>query len=197
MKTTGNLVEQAEHAARNTRSWADLSNILFNPVDGLVAKAYPTREAREAFVRTGEYRRICQLLTEARERHGLVEGGTPKKSGRFVVRLPQSLHAALEREAASEGVSLNQLVVAKLSVGLNRMTRLTGMPEVPAAMTVDYLEERVQRADPQLADRVLARVPDAPPIPGDEVPERRGPLRKAAPKRSSHCGTHDSGRQDP
>jgi len=38
--------------------------------------------------------------------------------------LPRSLHAALEREAVAEGVSLNQLVVAKLSVGLGRMAGL-------------------------------------------------------------------------
>jgi hypothetical protein len=56
------------------------------------------------------------------DRHGLVEGGTPRKSGRFVVRRPHSLHAALEREAIAEGVSLNQLVVAKLAVGLGRLT---------------------------------------------------------------------------
>ncbi len=58
------------------------------------------------------------------QRHGLVEGGTPRKSGRFVVRLPQSLHAALESEAMAEGVSLNQLVVAKLALGLGRLAGL-------------------------------------------------------------------------
>jgi len=58
------------------------------------------------------------------QRHGLVEGATPRKSGRFVVRLPQSLHAALEREAAAEVVSLNQLVVAKLAVGLGQLAGL-------------------------------------------------------------------------
>ena len=48
-----------------------------------------------------------------------MEGATPQnKSGRFVVRLPVSLHAALEREAKAEGVSLNQLVVAKLAAQL-------------------------------------------------------------------------------
>ena len=36
-----------------------------------------------------------------------------------MVRLPISLHAALEREAAAEGVSLNQLVVAKLAAQLS------------------------------------------------------------------------------
>jgi hypothetical protein len=118
------LLAEAERAAHDAESWADLSNSLFNPVDGLVARAYNTREAREASVKTEEYKRIRQLVTEAVDRHGLVEGATPKKSGRFVVRLPSSLHAALEREAVSEGVSLNQLVLAKLAVGLGRLTSL-------------------------------------------------------------------------
>ena len=41
-----------------------------------------------------------------------------EKSGRFVVRIPKSLHAALEAEAKNEGVSLNQLVLSMLSVSL-------------------------------------------------------------------------------
>ena len=39
-------------------------------------------------------------------------------SGRFNVRVPKSLHAALASEAEAEGVSLNQLVVAKLAMRL-------------------------------------------------------------------------------
>jgi hypothetical protein len=124
MIPTRELFAEAERAAHDAESWADLSNFLFNPVDGLVARAYTTRAAREAFVKTDEYKRIRQLITDAVERHGLVEGASPKKSGPFVVRLPKSLHAALEREARSEGVSLNQLVVAKLAVGLGRLTSL-------------------------------------------------------------------------
>lgn len=124
MNAVKELLKEAQQAAREAETWADLSNFLFNPVDGLVAKAYPTRAAREAFVKTKEYRKIRQLVSDAMERHGLVEGATPRKSGRFVVRLPQSLHAALEREAAAEGVSLNQLVVAKLGVGLGRLAGL-------------------------------------------------------------------------
>src|SRR5262249_52642733 len=86
---------------------------------GLIARAFPTRAEREAFVKTEEYKKIRALIDEARQRTGLVAGATPKKSGRFVVRLPISLHAALEREATAEGVSLNQLVVAKLAAQLS------------------------------------------------------------------------------
>ena len=115
MNTTSELVIEAERVARRTESWADLSNILFNPVDGLVAKAYPTRAAREAFVHTDEYRAIRQLVSEARQRHGLIEGATPKLSDQLIVQIPSSLHESLEREAAEEGVSLDQLVLTKLA----------------------------------------------------------------------------------
>ena len=37
-------------------------------------------------------------------------------SGKFVVRLPRTLHAKLALEAAREGVSLNQYALYKLSV---------------------------------------------------------------------------------
>jgi HicB family len=122
--------ELLEQAARDAETWADFSNVLFNHVDGLVARAYPTREAREAFVKSDEYEKIRTLVAQAIERHGLVVGATPRKSGRFVVRLPRSLHAALEREAGTEGVSLNQLVTAKLSVGLGRLTSLAVKLEI-------------------------------------------------------------------
>jgi hypothetical protein len=137
MGTVAEILNEAERAAREAETWADLSNVLFNPVDGLVARAYPTRESREAFVRTDDYRKLRQLIADAMRRHGLVDGATPKKSDQFIVRLPQSLHAALEREAAAEGVSLNQLAVAKLAVPLSRLAR---EPE-PGAMGVPQAHE--------------------------------------------------------
>jgi len=121
MKSAAEILSEAERTARTAESWADLSNSLFDPETGLIAKAYPTREERAAFLQTEEYKRIRQLLHRAIERHGLVDGATPKNSDRPVVRLPHSLHAALRREAAAEGVSLNELVVAKLSVQLGAL----------------------------------------------------------------------------
>lgn len=52
------LLDSASDAASVAENWADLSNALFDPVEGLVAKAYPTREERERFVQTQEYRAI-------------------------------------------------------------------------------------------------------------------------------------------
>src|SRR5207245_10289850 len=122
MAKSAQLLKQAEKYAKSTETWADLANALFDPVTGLITRAYPTRAEREAFLKTEQYRKIRERLTHAIDTHGLVEGATPKKSGRFVVRLPRSLHAAREREAEREGVSLNQLVVAKLAAQLSTLT---------------------------------------------------------------------------
>ncbi len=123
MQNAQTLLESDRDAAQVVETWADLSNALFDPESGLIAKAYPTRAEREQFVQTDEYRAIRQLIEEARQRTGLVAGATPSKSGKMLVRLPKSLHAALDIEAAEEGVSLNQLVVAKLAFQLSSVAR--------------------------------------------------------------------------
>ena len=125
------LLESANAAAKSATNWADLSNFLFDPATGLIAKAYPTKNERRDFMKTDEYRAIRTLLLDRMKKSGLVEGATPQKSGRFVVRLPKTLHAALEQEAQREGVSLNQLVVTKLAVQLSSVaTDATAEPAV-------------------------------------------------------------------
>ena len=122
MKKDEEILQSALEVASSAETWADLSNALFDPEEGLVAKAYPTRAEREQFLKSKEYAAIRQLIDAATERTGLIDGATPKKSGKFVVRLPRSLHAALEAEAKEEGVSLNQLVVTKLAMRMSRVT---------------------------------------------------------------------------
>jgi hypothetical protein len=122
MKKADRVLEQAEQVAQTVESWADLSNALFAPFHGIVTSAYRTPAERRAFLKTTQYKKIRALLNQAVDRFGLVEGAMPKKSGRFVVRVPRSLHVALEQEARQEGVSLNQLVVTKLATQLRDMT---------------------------------------------------------------------------
>ena len=156
------LLDVGQTLSQSAETWADLSNALFDPVEGLVARAFPTREERERFVKTNEYRALRGLIDSTTQRTGLVEGATPKKkSGRFVVRLPNTLHAALEAEAEDEGVSLNQLVVTKLAVQMSRL----GAGSVPdmARIAQAYLEVRegysIDRvvADPEFDRRFLCR----------------------------------------
>ena len=118
MNSARQLLAKAQELAAGDVNWAELSNALFDQESGMVAQAFPSRPDREEFMKTPEYRAIRKLIQDAMERTGVIEGSTPRKSGKFVVRVPTSLHAALEREANEEGVSLNQLIVAKLAVQL-------------------------------------------------------------------------------
>jgi predicted RNase H-like HicB family nuclease len=72
------------------------------------------------------YAEACENIQEAMELwiEAKLEGGFPvpepiqesQYSGRFVLRLPKSLHARLAMEAEKEGVSLNQYALYRLSV---------------------------------------------------------------------------------
>ena len=117
------LVSEARKLATQVESWADFSNALFDPEHGLVPRAFPDRNERRVFLKSAEYAEIDRLLGRVIDRFGVAAGATPRKSGKFVVRVPKSLHLALEREAAAEGVSLNQLVVAKLAIALANRAR--------------------------------------------------------------------------
>ena len=77
MKNAKTLLDSAQEAAQVAETWADLSNVLFAPDTGLVARAFPTRKERAAFLQTDEYRAIRQLIEEARQRTGLFAGATP------------------------------------------------------------------------------------------------------------------------
>ena len=43
-------------------------------------------------------------------------------------------------------------------------------PRTEANAPVDYLQQRASRADRGIFRRLLSRVPDVPPRPGDELP---------------------------
>lgn len=48
------------------------------------------------------------------------DASAPAASGKFVARVPKSIHAKLTSRAKAEGVSLNTLVLAMLAEGLGR-----------------------------------------------------------------------------
>jgi hypothetical protein len=77
------------------------------------------------------------------------------------LRLPESLHQRLRELAERDDISINQFIATAVA------------EKAAALLTVEYLEARGQRANAKLVDRVLSRVPDVPPIVGDELPARR------------------------
>jgi len=96
-------------------TWVEANNAVYGP-GGPFARLFPSARDRAAFAKTEESRQLDQLID------GLPEPpvGPQRReySGKFNVRVPKSLHAALASEAEAEGVSLNQLVVAKLALHL-------------------------------------------------------------------------------
>lgn len=152
------VLKEAERLARSLRTWADLSNALFDPMEGLVARSFPALDERKEFRESHIYDQLHTLVEKKMEATGVIAGATPKKSGKFVVRLPRSLHAALEGEAESEGTSLNQLVVTKLAVQLDNLAggRLGSMIQAFGEVREGYSADRVI-ADPQVNRRFLRR----------------------------------------
>lgn len=93
------------------------------------------------------------------------------------LRLPDSLHRKIRQLAEQDDVSINQFIATAVA------------EKAAALLTVEYLEERGRRGDPKLVDRMLGRVPDVPPDPGDELPRRtRQPKRLQPPKARGSLG---------
>ena len=96
-------------------TWVEANNAVYGP-GGPFTRLFPSAGDRLAFAQTKERLQIDRIID------GLPEPpvGPQRReySGKFNVRVPKSLHAALASEAEAEGVSLNQLVVAKLALHL-------------------------------------------------------------------------------
>ena len=152
------ILADARDLAEKSKTWADLSNALFDPLDGLVAKRFPDTAERMKFRKTDIYDSLHSLVEEKMHETGIEKGSIPRKSGRFVVRLPKTLHAALEQEAISEGTSLNQLVLAKLAAPIGSLFRNGTASLIQAFGEVrdGFSADRVI-ADPRLDRRFLQR----------------------------------------
>jgi len=100
----------------------DFHNALFG-IGGRVTALFPTQAERVQFGKTEEHRQILALLEQLQDDDAESPEPLPDASGRFVLRLPRSMHAAMMAEARAEGISLNQLCVAKLATQLRANLR--------------------------------------------------------------------------
>lgn len=99
------------------------------------------------------------------------------------LRLPESLHRKVRELAEQDDVSINQFIATAVA------------EKAAALLTVDYLAVRGRRGNIKLFDRLLARVPDLPPVPGDEMPKalaqtnktRRSANQRRNRRKSSHA----------
>ncbi len=110
-------LDAAERLKREGASWIEANNTLYG-AGGVLAQLFPTAKDRAAFVKTEESAKIREILEDLPEPKD--KSGRPRAelNGKILARVPKSIHAALLAEAETEGVSLNQLIVSKLSVQL-------------------------------------------------------------------------------
>lgn len=78
--------------------------------------------------------------------------------GNYPLRIPDHIMAEAKSLAAKNGTSLNQFLAALIAERVGEMK------------AVAALEARAARASIQAALEVLSRVPDRPPLAGDELP---------------------------
>jgi hypothetical protein len=112
------VLEFARQRAAKASDWLELHFALFG-VGGKATELFPTEAERTAFCRTKEHKQILALMDTLP--HPPVKGSVDMIASAdevISVRLPRSVHAALLAEAKAEGVSLNQLCVAKLTAQL-------------------------------------------------------------------------------
>jgi predicted HicB family RNase H-like nuclease len=118
-----NIASRAEELLARARKLAEVPGVTWVEANNLIygagapfGRLFPNAKDRAAFAKTKESREIDQIIDSLPEPP--VNPQRSEYSGKFNVRVPKSLHAALAREAEDEGVSLNQLVVAKLAMHL-------------------------------------------------------------------------------
>ena len=72
------------------------------------------------------------------------------------LRLPESIHRHIKEISRKEGVSINQFISSAVA------------EKISALMTEDYLEGRAKKAKQGEFRKLLAKVPNRKPLPGDE-----------------------------
>jgi hypothetical protein len=118
-KSAAEFVAFARQVATEEATWADWQNRVFG-TEGKFVELFPTEPERAEFVESTCFLQVEEISKQLRAGVPIEEYTVPvtTASGKFVVRIPSSIHAALVAEARMEGVSLNQLVLTKLSISL-------------------------------------------------------------------------------
>jgi antitoxin HicB len=88
-------------------------------------------ETIEEAVHNGADAERAWLAAARKWQERIPQPGENTSAGRFVQRIPRSLHARLQARAKQEGVSMNALVTAFIAEGLGRQGVLPGQEKAP------------------------------------------------------------------
>ncbi len=82
-------------------------------IGGVVRRLFPGREDLVEFERSDEYAEIQLMVARLRQR-SVPSPEKPEPTRVITVRMPQSLHEALQAEAHAHQTSMNKLCISKL-----------------------------------------------------------------------------------
>ena len=120
------ILENARKMLAEGTDAVTFSGHFFGP-EGRLHELWTNQAERKALAESDLYKWLQDCLAELRRREAKAFSQEVERlSGRLTVVVPKSLHAALKREAAAEGVSLSGLIRLKLSIALEASLRLLG-----------------------------------------------------------------------
>ncbi len=123
-KAERDILREAKKVLAKGTSAVEVSALFFGP-DGHLRKLWKTDADRKKVTASELYKWLQKLLAELRAREAAdFDSDIASHSGRLTVMVPKSLHAALKREAAREGVSLSELIRLKLGVAYRDLAGL-------------------------------------------------------------------------
>jgi hypothetical protein len=80
MKATREILIEASRLAGKSKTWADLSNGLFDPQEGLIARRLPAPSDRAAFRKSDAYEQLHKLVERKMQQTGVLSGSEPTKA---------------------------------------------------------------------------------------------------------------------
>jgi len=78
-----------------------------------------------------------------------------RASGKFVIRMPETLHARLKREAVSKGQSLNQICVARLQANVPPLAGFATSSTAASFAFPGFLDAAIRRWEDELVGIIL------------------------------------------
>ena len=71
MNKVNDILAEAQRLSEYSKTWADLSNGIFDPVDGLIAKQFPDAADRAAFRKSDAYATLHKLVEQKMQQTGV------------------------------------------------------------------------------------------------------------------------------
>ena len=111
------LLAHTEAVAATGATYSELWNAVFG-IGARYGQLFSDRSDRDAIEKMPAMAKIKAIMKKAPRPE--VKSSSDAKTGRLLLRIPRTLHQSLADEADTEGVSLNQLILTKLSLTLGQ-----------------------------------------------------------------------------